>query len=461
MSLFEFSGSFWIFTIAIATSMSGACVAVAVLRAADRGAPGPIVAFWGGVGLGGTVCATHWLTGAAATGHASQDPIWIALVFAWTVMSTATVFARLQAARSDERLVGCGLLLGAVISISHVAIDIGPAADLHALDVLPIAVSSAVTLAASAGAVVMCRMPLGFVRYAGAAGLLTLAVIAGSLHDPAADVWIWGLSDDALHRGAGPSLVLVFASMAAAVVGTVYAVRDFSSERSGLANPAEELRSNGAVGVRGDVRDSLETLRACLELMSADTLSLVQRSRLDTARACAADLARVLTESGLPGSGADRIAPTTDENCPADATPNPRRRVLLVDDVALNRTVLGAMLKRLGVSVDVAADGQAALAAMRQEAFDLVLMDTDMPGMSGLDATEAARADPVLRHQAIVGLSADVRHEREDGADAGMDEVVPKQMTLEKLADLVERWTGEAAPRSRGDHAGNSEISFA
>lgn len=457
--MFEFAASFWIVTLAIATSASGACVAIAVLRAADRGATGPAVAVWGGAGLGGAVCATHWLTGAAATGHASQDPIWLTLVFAWTAMSTATVFARLQAARSDERLVGCGLLLGAVVSISHVAIDIGPASDLPGIDVLPIAVSAAVTLAASASAVVMSRMQVGFVRLVGASGLLTLAIIIGSLHDPAADVWIWELADEALGRLGGPSFVFAFASIGLAAVGTVYMMHEVSPAGATGANSVEAVAVSA--GMRGDVRDSLETLRACLELMSADTLSLVQRSRLDTARACAADLAGLLTESGERGHGGDHVAAPAEKSCSTDVCPATPRRVLLVDDVALNRTVLGAMLKRLGVSVDVAADGHAALAAMRQGSFDLVLMDTDMPGMSGLDATEAARADPVLRHQAIVGLSADVLYERDDGADAGMDDVVPKQMTLERLAELIERWTGEAAPRAGWDDPGDREISYA
>lgn len=70
----------------------------------------------------------------------------------------------------------------------------------------------------------------------------------------------------------------------------------------------------------------------------------------------------------------------------------PGRRVLVVDDVALNRELFLEMLAQHGCKVDLAADGEEAVAAVRREAYDLVLMDVHMPVMDGMAAARAIRA---------------------------------------------------------------------
>jgi len=72
-----------------------------------------------------------------------------------------------------------------------------------------------------------------------------------------------------------------------------------------------------------------------------------------------------------------------------------RSRILVVDDNEVNRTVAADLLQRSGHSVATAADGQAAIAAVRDGGqFDLVLLDMRMPGMDGIDAAEAIRTLP-------------------------------------------------------------------
>ena len=432
---------------ALVAGAGGSILAVGVLSFPERvlGGRSEELLLWSGASFGVVVWSVHLLTGSLGTGHASGDPIWLGLVLVWTAMSAAAVFTRVRAARSDSGLIGSGLLLGAVVSLSHVAVDFGPDIDFADVDLLGIAVSSAVGLAASGAAVILLRMPLGRGRLVGAACLLTLAVSAASLHDPSAYPGLVSLVEQSNAVQPVHTLSVGTLAVLALIAGAVL----FAVARRGVSGWGGGPESAGFDVARAEARDHLETLRACLDMMSVDQLSLLQRSRLDVARASAADLASALDPLSGGFGFVHRIeAPQTSvssrvSSVDGHAAAAASRRVLLVDDVALNRTVLGAMLKRLGVSVDVATDGRAALEAMRRQAFDLVLMDTDMPGMNGLDATEVARADPELRHQAIVGLSADVVTERGEATDAGMDDVVPKQMTLDRLAALIDRWTGE------------------
>jgi phosphoserine phosphatase RsbU/P len=93
------------------------------------------------------------------------------------------------------------------------------------------------------------------------------------------------------------------------------------------------------------------------------------------------------------------------------ALPSERRseiagRILVVDDQPENRDVLVKHLERQGHSTSEAEDGQNALARLLREAFDLVLLDVDMPGMEGYLVLERMKADPQLRHLPVIMISA-------------------------------------------------------
>ena len=114
------------------------------------------------------------------------------------------------------------------------------------------------------------------------------------------------------------------------------------------------------------------------------------------------------------------------------------RRVLVADDNAVNRMVLGALLRPTGARVSFAEDGRSAVRQAREEAFDLVLMDIQMPEMDG---TEAARA--IRRHEAsaksapcaLIAASAHVlAHEVKAFASAGFDGYLAKPITAQSLA---------------------------
>lgn len=81
-------------------------------------------------------------------------------------------------------------------------------------------------------------------------------------------------------------------------------------------------------------------------------------------------------------------------------------RILVVDDIEANRDLLARRLSRDGHSVETAQDGLAALQALREQPFDLVLLDLMMPGMNGYDVLKTMKSDTALRHIPVIMISA-------------------------------------------------------
>lgn len=117
-------------------------------------------------------------------------------------------------------------------------------------------------------------------------------------------------------------------------------------------------------------------------------------------------------------------------------------RILVAEDNLVNQRVVLMILKRLGYTeVVTVADGEQAVAAVRESAYDLVLMDVSMPRMDGITATKQIRElDRVLSRQThVIGLSARAMEEdREEAKLAGMDGYLSKPVKLEEI-DFVLR----------------------
>jgi PAS domain S-box-containing protein len=115
--------------------------------------------------------------------------------------------------------------------------------------------------------------------------------------------------------------------------------------------------------------------------------------------------------------------------------------ILLVEDNPTNRLVARTMLTRLGANVDEAEDGVAGLEAARAGAYDLILMDVQMPHMDGVTATRAIRGlvGP-FAHVPIIGLTANVMvHQKAEYLAAGMDGVVAKPISPAALLGEIAR----------------------
>src|SRR5690606_18580331 len=113
-------------------------------------------------------------------------------------------------------------------------------------------------------------------------------------------------------------------------------------------------------------------------------------------------------------------------------------RVLIADDEPNIVVSLEFMMKRAGYEVLIARDGPTALAMIRSERPDLVLLDGMMPGMSGFDVCEAVRADAELRGVLLRMLTAKGREtEMARGVGAGADAYVTKPFSTRELVAKV------------------------
>ena len=118
-------------------------------------------------------------------------------------------------------------------------------------------------------------------------------------------------------------------------------------------------------------------------------------------------------------------------------------RVLVAEDNLVNQKVATHMLERWGCRVDVVGDGRQALEAVARVAYDLVLMDVQMPEMDGFDATAAIRRReaPTGRRTPIIAMTAYVLEgDRDRCVEAGMDDYVAKPITALALLQAVSRW---------------------
>ena len=115
-------------------------------------------------------------------------------------------------------------------------------------------------------------------------------------------------------------------------------------------------------------------------------------------------------------------------------------RALVVDDNAMNRLLIEQALLAEGAHVALAENGQSALDVLQSapRAFDVVLMDVQMPVMDGMSATRAIRANPALHHLPVIAFTAGVLpEEREAALAAGVDDFLAKPVNLEAMAQLL------------------------
>jgi len=112
-------------------------------------------------------------------------------------------------------------------------------------------------------------------------------------------------------------------------------------------------------------------------------------------------------------------------------------RILCVDDNDTNLYMISAIVRRAGFEVCTAKDGESGIAAVKTERPDLVLMDVQMPGIDGFEATRRIKADPDTQHIPVIALSAHEREEKEQEIqDSGCDAYLTKPIDVRAL--LVE-----------------------
>jgi CheY-like chemotaxis protein len=136
------------------------------------------------------------------------------------------------------------------------------------------------------------------------------------------------------------------------------------------------------------------------------------------------------------------LAPASAEAAAA-APARPPLRILVAEDNDVNQILINAVLARMGHRVHLVANGQLAVEAVRRGDYDLVLMDLQMPGMDGMEATQAIRAlGGVFASLPIIAMTANAFEEdRQACLAAGMDDYVAKPIDVERLAQAIARCT--------------------
>ena len=113
--------------------------------------------------------------------------------------------------------------------------------------------------------------------------------------------------------------------------------------------------------------------------------------------------------------------------------------ILIAEDNPVNQKVTQLMLQRLGHRADLAANGQEVLRAMENRAYDLVLMDIQMPDMNGIEATKHIRSRWQQGPKIIAITSFDPEFCREQCFSAGVDDFINKPIRMNELDAAIER----------------------
>lgn len=113
-------------------------------------------------------------------------------------------------------------------------------------------------------------------------------------------------------------------------------------------------------------------------------------------------------------------------------------RILIVDDHPVNRRLASLVLRNSGITASEAQSGEEALGMLEAESFDCVLLDVNMPGLSGNEVCQQIRASEKLKHLRVVAYTAHAfEEERQRMLGAGYDEVVTKPVTRERLLAAI------------------------
>jgi CheY-like chemotaxis protein len=160
-------------------------------------------------------------------------------------------------------------------------------------------------------------------------------------------------------------------------------------------------------------------------------------------------LGGTLTAESMPGEGTTITANLRFALMEAEKTPQApdkdtdvaaKPRLLVVEDNEVAQRFMRTVLDRKGYQVTVAPSGEAALELAAAQEFDCVLMDIQMPGMDGFEATRRIRANQRGRRMPIIACTANTSQEvRAECADCGMDDFLAKPLQISELLDAVAR----------------------
>lgn len=164
-------------------------------------------------------------------------------------------------------------------------------------------------------------------------------------------------------------------------------------------------------------------------------------------------------DSKAPGGVQKKEAPAASDNQAASASQG-AARILLVDDVQENRSLLEVLLKKMGYACSHGANGQEAVDLCNQQKFDLILMDLQMPVLDGIEAVRQIRAGQVNQKTPIIAMTASGQKGDDLKAlDAGCNDCLGKPISRERLQRKVWRQLAQMKQLQEADE-GKEILSF-
>ncbi|OBR45197.1 response regulator [Aeromonas dhakensis] len=122
-------------------------------------------------------------------------------------------------------------------------------------------------------------------------------------------------------------------------------------------------------------------------------------------------------------------------------------KILLVEDNPTNRIVATELLSQYGAQITEAFDGYEAISILKQNSFDLILMDMQMPGIDGLETTQRIRSNLKLTQIPIIAMTANATKENKDACKAaGMDDHIAKPFEIEPVVSLIRSFINKQIP---------------
>ncbi|MCJ8349500.1 response regulator [Moritella sp.] len=194
--------------------------------------------------------------------------------------------------------------------------------------------------------------------------------------------------------------------------------------------------------VAKQLQDEFAELTPRLMLMSAeaqvgdDVLARQLGVRAFLSRPYKADVLKKVVLQTLMNEQPKQIETAVEQTVAAD-----EMQVLLVEDTLINQKVTKMMLQKLGIVVTIAGNGQIAVDLCKEQGFNLILMDCQMPVLDGFDATKIIRdSETAGQHTPIIALTANVLQTEKDKCfAAGMDDFIAKPVSKQVLTLMLQK----------------------
>ena len=212
------------------------------------------------------------------------------------------------------------------------------------------------------------------------------------------------------------------------------------SLREGI--PFDLILIDAQMPVRGgfELAEELQGLRTVMMLSSADLRTDIDRC---SSQGIGAYFSKPVDRDELLGAIRKALGMQTDSASKKQDSKEvaaPGLSILLAEDNRVNQKLATSLLEKWGHRVVLANNGLEAVAKAREQAFDAILMDLQMPEMGGIEATELIREHDLQqgRHTMIVAMTANAMSEdRQRCLDAGMDDYLSKPLDTEKMRELL------------------------